>query len=143
MLGRSIAAMLLLLSTSGCAGGQRPENLAEMPDEREGELCATPGGIDFGTVRVGKVVNGVLRLRNDGATAIDIQSVVVSPQAPLRAWLSSPSVRPGTGALLDISFTPTVAAAHRAVVVITYRASGASGASGAQVLTLPVSGQGS
>lgn len=140
MFRRPIAATLLLLATTGCAGALGPENVAELPDEREGELCATPAKLDFGKVRVGKVVNGVMRLRNDGATPIDIRSVVVSPTAPLRAWLSSPSVDPGTGALLDISYTPRAAAPHRAVVVITYRAGGAAGE---QVLTLPVSGQGS
>jgi hypothetical protein len=139
MFQRGIAAMLLLLSATGCAGGLRPENVAELPDESEGELCATPRALDFGKVRVGNVANGVMRLRNDGSAPIDIRSVVVSPAAPLRAWLSSPNVDPGTGALLDISFTPRAATAHRAVVVITYRSSGASGE---QVLTVPISGQG-
>ncbi|MEO7329038.1 MAG: hypothetical protein ABI193_10695 [Minicystis sp.] len=139
MFDRSIAAFLLLSSLAGCAGALGPENVAELPDEREGELCATPAALDFGKVRVGEVVNGVMRLRNDGAAPIDIRSVVVSPAAPLRAWLSSPSVDPGTGALLDISFTPRAASAHKAMVVITYRSSGASGE---QVLSVPVSGQG-
>jgi len=101
-----VCALFCLIATAGCAGvvSQSPP-----PPSANGQLGATPGSVDFGSVGVGVSSTQTVTFSNSGSSTLTISRAAVSGAGFTMAGQTFPlTLSAGRSSSVNVQFAPTV-----------------------------------
>jgi hypothetical protein len=115
-----VCVLSCLIATAGCAGlgGQSPP-----PPSANGQLGATPGSVDFGSVGVGVSSTQTVTFSNAGSSSLTISRAAVSGAGFTMAGQTFPfTLSAGRSSSVNVQFAPTVTGSRTGSVSVVSNA---------------------